>query len=298
MPIPQALQGDRWTEKATRHSFPILVAAAERGSTMTYSELDREIVERGLEHHVMFVQYGRVAGAIGDALKALSKQWQLVIPPLNAILVSQADGLPGGGFTPYLKGYYGIIHRGRQYTHAQKRAIVEEIQGDVFAFPHWARVLAECELQATQLDGRIGEPQPALELAQRGWSTEPESEEHQQLKNYVATHPACVGLPRKTPRGQIEYTFASADRADVVFNTGGGRDVLGVEVKSRISNDSDLNRGLFQAIKYQALLRAEQRARGEAPSARAVLVSERVLPESLVALAARLKIVVFVVTPE
>jgi len=67
-----------------------------------------------------------------------------------------------------------------------------------------------------------------------------------------------------------------------------------VEVKSIISNDKDLNRGIFQCVKYQALLRAEQVAESLLPTARAILVVERKLPAPLKSLAALLKIKVVV----
>jgi len=56
---------------------------------------------------------------------------------------------------------------------------------------------------------------------------------------------------------------------------------LGVEVKSIISNDNDINRGIFQCVKYQSLLRAEQKSLMLPPTARAVLVVERQLPTGL-----------------
>jgi len=66
-------------------------------------------------------------------------------------------------------------------------------------------------------------------------------------------------------------------------------------VKSIISNETDINRGLFQAIKYQALLRAEQKATLSPPTARAVLVTEKPISNQLQNLADVLRIEVHVV---
>ena len=72
-------------------------------------------------------------------------------------------------------------------------------------------------------------------------------------------------------------------------------DNYSVEVKSCISNQADVNRGIFQAVKYQALLRAEQRALYQTPTATAVLVTEERLPDVLQNLADTLGIESFVI---
>lgn len=128
---------------------------------------------------------------------------------------------------------------------------------------------------------------------QAGTVKEPESDEHRKLKKYIAKNPDAIGLPGRSRKGETEYVFASADKADVVFKTPNG--CVGVEVKSVISDDADLKRGLHQAVKYQALLRAEQKALLQPPTARAVLVSERQLPRSLQNLADVLGIKVHIV---
>ncbi|MCL6272362.1 hypothetical protein M3P05_20830, partial [Sansalvadorimonas sp. 2012CJ34-2] len=67
-------------------------------------------------------------------------------------------------------------------------------------------------------------------------------------------------------------------------------------VKSHISNENDLNRGIFQCIKYQALLRAEQKALSQPPTARAYLVTESDLPAQLQNLADRLGIYCYTIS--
>ena len=295
MPIPQALKGDKWTNITARSALPIVVKWAQQGEAITYGQLDAEIVKHGLGHHVMAVQYGYPAGAMGSALIELEKRWNKAIPPLNAIIVNTKDRLPGKGVDYYLKHYFKIKKGAKGISLVQRRAVVEEIQADVFAFKHWDRVLRECELEP--FSGSVAKKAPKGGVAspkRGGWSTEPESQEHRELKEYVANNPFVIGLPRSSPSGRTEYLFPSADSADVVFAT--SRQLVGVEVKSRISNDADLNRGIFQAVKYQALLRAEQRARLESPTATAVLVSERTLPDKLKNLADTLGIEVIVVS--
>lgn len=292
MNIPNALMGDRWTEATARNALPILVSCAKQGTPITYGQLDAEIVTRRLGHHVLPVQYGHAAGAIGNALIELEKRWGTPIPPLNAIVVNGDSGFPGSGVHYYLEHYYAPKKRVDDISADEKRAVVSEIQADVFAYEHWDDVLKECELIELRERVKLKEGTDNIATPRRGgWSSEPGSVEHQKLKVYIAKNPQEVGLPSDCSPGQTEYLFASADTADVVFHTANG--FLGVEVKSIISNNADLNRGLFQAVKYQALLRAKQKARSEPPTARAVLVTEQTLSKELQNLAERLGIAVF-----
>lgn len=296
MALPEALQGDSWTKKTARAALPILIWCAKNGRTITYGRLDQEIVNRGLGHHVMAVQYGYPAGAIGSALIETEEKWGEPIPPLNAIVVNASNGLPGKGVNYYLERYYEPDESVDDMSEDEKRAVVEEIHEDIFAYQHWDDVLKEYGLRPIR-DGIAEEAGDADEIetpGRGGWSSEGESKQHKKVKEFVAANPQVVGLPRNNSRGKTEYLFASGDKADVVFETENG--YLGVEVKSIISNDPDLNRGIFQAVKYQALLRSEQKAVLSPPTARAVLVTERSLPAALQNLADVLGIVVYVVS--
>ncbi len=59
---------------------------------------------------------------------------------------------------------------------------------------------------------------------------------------------------------------------------------MGVEVKSSISDDADIVRGLFQCVKYSAVLNAMAVAEQRDILARSVLVLEHRLPSELVPL--------------
>ena len=55
-----------------------------------------------------------------------------------------------------------------------------------------------------------------------------------------------------------------------------------VEVKSHISNETDLKRGLFQCVKYRAILRACRSLEGGGYEADARLALEGSLPKALI----------------
>jgi hypothetical protein len=295
MSLPESLQGETWTKLTARAALPLLIWCAKNGRTITYGHLDQEIVNRGLGHHVMAVQYGYPAGAIGSALIETEEEWGGPIPPLNALVVNARDGLPGKGVNFYLERYYEPDKTVDKMSADEKRAVIEEIHEDIFAYEHWDDILQDYSLRPIRNgiadDAEADKIEPP---ARGGWSSEGESKKHRVLKEFVAKTPSTVGLPKNSKKGQMEYLFASGDKADIVFATRNG--FLGVEVKSIISNDADLNRGLFQAIKYQALLRSEQKSLLCPPTARAVLVTERELPSSLKNLADILGIAVYVLS--
>ena len=63
-------------------------------------------------------------------------------------------------------------------------------------------------------------------------------------------HPEAVGLPADS-MADIEHSFRSPDRADVVFTLPGGR-WAAVEVELQGSRNTEV--GAWQAIKYRTLL--------------------------------------------
>jgi len=68
---------------------------------------------------------------------------------------------------------------------------------------------------------------------------------------------------------------------------------VAAEVKSSLSNTADIVRGLFQCVKYRAVMAAAQAAEGLAREARAVLVLEGNLGQELVPLRNILGVEVF-----
>ena len=281
MPLPEALQGDSWTKYTARTVLPLIIWCAKNGRTISYGQLDREIVNRGWGHHVMAVQYGHPAGTIGNALIETEEEWGDAIPPLNALIVNQTTQLPGDGVNWYLEKYAEPEEHVDDMSLNEKRAIVEEIHADIFSYEYWDDLLEEYELEPLD-DGLEEDDQDDDEISKPtrgGWSGKAESDEHKKLKEFIANNPDAVGLGKKSKKGIVEYLFPSSDKADVVFKN--GSKYLGVEVKSLISNDDDINRGIFQCVKYQSLLRAEQKALMLPPTARAVLVVERQLPSGL-----------------
>jgi hypothetical protein len=100
--------------------------------------------------------------------------------------------------------------------------------------------------------------------------------------------------PRGVP-AETEKLLRSYDEIDVWFMVPGVQ--LAVEVKSVRSSDFDLRRGIFQCVKYQAVLEAGAKWEGANPKIRTLLVSERLLPSKYSKKAKRLGVRVRVIEP-
>lgn len=84
-------------------------------------------------------------------------------------------------------------------------------------------------------------------------------------------------MPKTAPA--IEYSFLSSDQIDVLFKYDG--EWVGTEVKSINSAESDILRGIFQCLKYRALVEAEQKFKRQTVSYRVLLVLGGKLPDVL-----------------
>jgi hypothetical protein len=74
----------------------------------------------------------------------------------------------------------------------------------------------------------------------------------------------------------------SGDCLDVSFR--GNKVWVAAEVKSSISAEGDIVRGLFQCVKYRAVMEAVLLSESRPQNARALLVLESKLPPSLISL--------------
>ena len=106
-----------------------------------------------------------------------------------------------------------------------------------------------------------------------------ESARHRRLKEYVRDHPEVLQVPATAEVEKDEFLLPSGDSLDVLFRDGG--DWIAVEVKSAISGTSDIRRGMFQCVKYQAVIEAYQTTQNLPQSARTVLVLESTFPVQL-----------------
>ena len=253
-------------------ALPLLVRQAQAGRTIHYEQLARELGmpnPRNLNY---------VLGSIGTSLQNLGQLWGEEIPAIQALVTNKSSGLPGRGFTEFLPDPGAF----RRATSAQQHAIHQRITDKVRFYEHWRDVLAHFEAQPWT--------GPPLEAATHSFGDHGgESPEHQAFKEAVRLHPAWFGIP-ECP-ASVEHPFVTGDAVDVLFTQ--GTRMWGVEVKSVVSREGDILRGLFQCVKYRALLQAEQAAASNACFVDVYLACEHEFPAKLLGVAHVLGVEVF-----
>jgi hypothetical protein len=255
------LNGNKLYQTRARLVLPLLVQLAKAGKHTTYSGLADE-VEMPNPRNLNYV-----LGAIGDALKELSKQANTHIPDLTCLVLKKTNGLPGNGASAF-KSKINFA----QLTNTQKENIVKGLLIDICAYQEWDWVLNELglvPLTALTVDDLAG----AGNTGGGG-----ESQEHRLFKEYIASHPQLIGL-KGIDNVKTEVALASGDRLDVAFIQ--DKLIIAVEVKSIRSNRLDIIRGLFQCVKYKHVVEAEQAVRNEYPNCRVILALQSSLPSDL-----------------
>ena len=214
-------------------ALPILVRSARQRKIVTYPELTDQL---GKHPHISahILRYIRDEICIPRGL-----------PLISAIVVHKNTLSPGDGFLPE-----GAAH----LTQAEKKQKYEELRDQVFAFRGWEDLLidlglAQAPVTPEELDEEGRQYNEMMERTGGGGEDEP----HQLLKEYIANHPERLGLLKAHP-GQMEYKFISGDVGDVVFELD-NRCVV-AEIKNGMRGE--LVKGVYQAIKYRALLTAEK----------------------------------------
>lgn len=269
MSIPECMLGVAWAQRTARAVLPLLVARAQQGRPITYGQLDAEVVRRGWGHHVLLLNYGRAVGAIGDALIETSKDWGVEIPPLNALVVNAKTGMPGDGCDYYVERFVAKAYRREAYRPEDLRAFVEETHAAISSFTRWEELLTLYGLVPLDLDQDDLQDGPNDGGDFGDCGSGGESPAHLKLKEWVACNPCAIGLPADA-RPSVEHEFPSGDRVDVLFRL--GFRAWAVEVKTAEAPDLELQRGVYQSVKYQALLRAVQKVHCAPPVGQALLV--------------------------
>lgn len=260
--------GQKLFQQRASEALPLLVRQAKAGETIYYSDLAAEMKMPNARN----LNY--VLGALGGELEHLSKRWDKgKVPPLQCLVINRQDGTPGNGIGWFVpdKGEF------KKLSPPEKRRIVDVMLTNVFDYPNWDSVLQQYGLAPLQLASTESLRKDARISVSR-YGVGGEGDAHAATKEYVSTHPALFGLPAKL-RGETEHLFASADCLDVLFKN--GCEWVGVEVKGPISDEFDLNRGLFQCVKYLALLEAEQKLLQQGVNCRVLLATCQPLPTAL-----------------
>ncbi len=191
------------------------------------------------------------------------------VPLIQTLVVSTSDKLPGAGISEFIPSYNAL-------SNDKKKDIVHSEFRRIFEFgTRWEKVLSKLNIEPTKpSESEIEKPRIKI---YNPYGSEG-SPEHVALRDYVANTPESIGLDGNLV-GIPEYPLKSGDKIDVVFET--EDEIIGVEVKSIRSGVDDIQRGLYQCIKYEAVLKAESQVNKVSKSIRCILVLQNSLPRKL-----------------
>jgi hypothetical protein len=108
------------------------------------------------------------------------------------------------------------------------------------------------------------------------------------LKQWVARHPEAFRAYGLFANATPEATLLSGDEVDALFAN--RQTFLAIEVKAADAPEDEIRRGIYQCVKYRAVLRAMQLAAGQPPNARAILVTQITPTEAILELAEMLSV--------
>jgi hypothetical protein len=274
----------------------LLLDRIQKRATVTYGEIARVLPQKlGLgECKVFPTHIGGVAGTLMDRIQDRYPK----APLINTLIVNQDTGLPSKGCYGYLDDLLGS-RRGtaKRMPRAKRTRLIHGIWEDVFAYHKWPTIF----------EGVFGHPpRPALEGGLESFTEEDgrpvawggrgggESRQHKRLKQHLLENPRVLGLqPRDIKSKTTEQKLLSGDSVDVFFSS--RETSYLVEVKSILSSDDDIKRGIYQCLKYRVILAAQQIKDPNDGSVVATLVTEREAPSDLVELAKRLAVKIYIV---
>lgn len=241
-------------------ALPILVRQVKARQPIYYSDLASEIKisnPRMLNYPL---------GTIGDVLKELGTKANRDIPQIQAIVINKSDNLPGDGIDGFIVGEY------RRLSKSEKRRKIDGSLENIYDFGDWDWVLQQLGLSPV-----VVSVAKVINTTYKGGG---ESEHHKKFKEFISKNPKLLGLSHNVVLDKIEYNFSSGDAVDVMFKEKSL--MIAVEVKSDISNHEDILRGIFQCVKYKALIEAEQIVDNQSPNAEVILALQGDLPDDLV----------------
>ena len=282
--VPKLSQTDENLEgtSATEPLCRWLIGAAGRDTTIPYSDAASRLEkECGFASIFPVLRMGKTAAALQYAIHAREPS----APLLNVLLVGKGTGLPGSGAQDFLVARFPEESRlgeeGADTVHPEvwarfARLAIEEAHG----YAGWAALYE-------QLFGRPYVPDPFYAPRRRtGGGGGGEGPYHKALRERAWKHPERIDECLRDVDSKTEVDLLSGDRVDVVYRT--TSEVIAIEVKSRVSDFDDLERGVFQCVKYRAVLEAQEQEEESGRQVRAWLVTETSLPPRLACTAQRL----------
>lgn len=187
-------------------------------------------------------QIGNVLGIIQTIIKDLGEKNGKRIPTLNSLVQNKEKGLPSNGFD-IVKGDYSKWPLETKFFEVQRLNYEAHIYD-------WSWVLKELGLKPA----RLTTPEK-FEIIKKDMSgAGGEGKEHKAIKDFIASHPESIGI-RGVKLAKTEEELLSGDRLDVYFECR-NKIHYAIEVKPKTSPEKDVLRGIYQCVKYKAVMDA------------------------------------------
>jgi hypothetical protein len=266
-----------------------LIAVALDGSTMTYGELGEKLEDEAGFSTIFRTRIGFVVGTLMEQIQTIEPN----APLINVLAVNQKDRLPSRGAGPFMAARFG--DKRLQQDHAKERFPTlwerefQRAAGEVYKLSadQWAHLyrrvfgldLDEQKIDKDRENRHKGTEKDGIPTG-RDYGRGGEGPYHKALRLWTKANPGMVDKAFTNATTDTEVDLDSGDRIDVVYKLL-DRTVV-VEVKSRISNEIDLRRGVYQCVKYRAVRQAMDVR--ENTTVDALLVTESELPGEIAAL--------------
>lgn len=287
-----AATNENLLEHALEPAMRWLIATALNSSTMTYGALKRRLEREASFSTIFATRIGFVAGELMNAILRVEPE----APLINVLVVNQEDLQPSRGAGSYMARRFNNSQLGdasyKERYPARWKSYFKKAAGEIYAYSSedWSLLYQRVFSRSFSID----EIQSQREALQQGneddfgagpgkYGAGGEGEHHKALRLWVTANPHALDRSYAGARGETEFSLDSGDRVDAVYHLSDRAVVL--EVKSRISNDVDLRRGVFQCIKYRAVKIAMD-VREDA-EVEAMLVTETAVPGEITRLLQR-----------
>lgn len=223
--------------------IPILISWAKlRLTNKTYGDLLSAL------GYTSYSGIGRQLGNVETVLRKLRESTGAVdIPTLNALVKKPKLDRPADGFEFVYPNY-------KKLSVPEKKIFIAGINEKACAYTKWNWVLKELGLkEAIPLSEYQLNTIKNVQFNNGGG----EGAEHKNLREYIFEHPERINSYNIVFK-ETEYILPSGDRLDVYFEFEDRKHVA-IEVKPSTSPEPDIIRGIFQCVKYQAVMEALKR---------------------------------------
>ena len=214
--------------------------------SITYGDLAKEIDFPTTKGSLLAQNIGKTLSIVGNLLIGAEKKLEAEIPRLQALAVNKGTKVPSCGLEEFVSDYRNFSND------AKKNFLICETERIVDFGRNWLEVLSTLNIPF--------EPSKEVKIALKNKLYNPfgseGSPEHRKVKEYIETSHHLLGYIGKSP-AIPEYPLRSGDKIDVVFED--KNEIYAYEAKSIRSDLNDIERGIFQCVKYKSVIEAEMK---------------------------------------